>query len=87
MIVEKYPEMIREAIEASKNLDLPKFEFDKIVFCGIGGSLIVGNFIKDLLNMIVKNQLKFLVIIDYLELLMRIHLLFLLVILEIQKNH
>jgi len=50
MIVEKYPEMIREAIEASKNLDLPKFEFDKIVFCGMGGSGIVGGFVKDLLK-------------------------------------
>lgn len=50
MIVEKYPEMILEAIEYAKNLDLPKFDFDKIVFCGIGGSLIVGNFIKDLLK-------------------------------------
>lgn len=50
MIVEKYPEMIIEAIETAKNLDLPSFDFDKIVFCGIGGSLIVGNFIKDLLK-------------------------------------
>ena len=44
MITDKYPEMISEAIENAKNLDLPKFKFDKIVFCGIGGSLIVGNF-------------------------------------------
>jgi glucose/mannose-6-phosphate isomerase len=50
MITDKYPEMISEAIENAKNLDLPKFKFDKIVFCGIGGSLIVGNFIKDLLK-------------------------------------
>lgn len=50
MITEKYPEMISEAIENAKTLNLPKFKFDKIVFCGIGGSLIVGNFIKDLLK-------------------------------------
>jgi glucose/mannose-6-phosphate isomerase len=50
MITEEYPRMIEEAIEASKNIDLPKFDFDNIVFCGIGGSLIVGNFIKDLLK-------------------------------------
>jgi glucose/mannose-6-phosphate isomerase len=50
MITEKYPEMISESIESSKDLKLPEFKFDKIVFCGAGGSIIVGGFIKDLLK-------------------------------------
>lgn len=50
MIVEQYPKMISEAIENAKSLDLPEFKFDKIVFCGAGGSAIVGEFIKDILK-------------------------------------
>jgi glucose/mannose-6-phosphate isomerase len=48
--IKNYPEMISEAVENAKKISLPKADFDNIVFCGMGGSLIVGYFIKDVLK-------------------------------------
>ncbi|MFH0832331.1 MAG: bifunctional phosphoglucose/phosphomannose isomerase [Candidatus Aenigmatarchaeota archaeon] len=61
--IKKYPEMVSEAIRASKKINLPKFDFDKIVFFAIGGSAIVGYFIKDMLKYDCKKPIE--VFIDY----------------------
>lgn len=47
-VIKKYPEMCLDAFNI--DVDLPEFTFEKIVFCGTGGSAIVGGFIKDLLK-------------------------------------
>src|SRR3989344_4121799 len=47
-VIKKYPEMCKDAFNIDVNL--PEFTFEKIVFCGTGGSVVVGDFIKDLLK-------------------------------------
>lgn len=49
-IIKNYPKMLEDALKLAESLDLLKFDFDKIVFCGTGGSSIVGEIIKDLLK-------------------------------------
>lgn len=61
--IKKYPQMIEDAINSNKNLNLPSFDFEKIVFCGTGGSVIVGGFIKDLVKYDCKKPVE--IFIDY----------------------
>ena len=49
-IIKKYPEMCLEAIEITKNLTLPDYQFDKIIVSGMGASAISGDLLKDLLR-------------------------------------
>jgi len=51
--IKNYPKMIRDAIEATKAAMLPKYDsndFDKILVCGMGGSAVGGDLLKDLLR-------------------------------------
>ena len=48
-IIKAYPKMILSAIDAVNKSKLPKYEFDEILVCGIGGSGIGGRLLKELL--------------------------------------
>lgn len=51
--IRSYPKMIRDAIEHTKSAKLPKYnpdDFDKILVCGMGGSAVGGDLLKDLLR-------------------------------------
>ena len=48
--IKKYSEMILDAWDITNKIQLPTYEFDKILICGIGGSGIGGLLLKDLLR-------------------------------------
>lgn len=51
--IRSYPKMILDAIEATKTAELPKYdstEFDNILVCGMGGSAVGGDILKNLLR-------------------------------------
>jgi len=45
----KYPEMIRDSIDSTKNAKLPVYKFEEILVCGMGGSAIGGHILSDVL--------------------------------------
>jgi len=49
-VIKKYPDMCLEAIEILKKIELPKWNFNKIIISGMGGSALAGDFVKDLLK-------------------------------------
>jgi glucose/mannose-6-phosphate isomerase len=49
-IIKKYSEMCLEAIKIVKKTDIPDYKFNKIIICGVGGSAICGDLIRDLLK-------------------------------------
>ena len=49
-IVKNYPKMCEEAIKIVESVSLPQYEFNKIIVCGMGGSAIGGDLLKDLLR-------------------------------------
>jgi len=53
-IIKKYPDMCLEALEISKSLIIPDYQFNKIIVSGMGGSAISGDLLKDLL----RNEIK-----------------------------
>lgn len=53
-VIKKYPEMCLEAMETARKIELPKWDFNKIIISGMGGSALAGDFVEDLL----KDQLK-----------------------------
>jgi glucose/mannose-6-phosphate isomerase len=46
----KYPEMILDAIGATKRAALPSYEFDRLLVCGMGGSAIGGDLATDVMR-------------------------------------
>lgn len=48
--IKKCPEMVQDAINATKNANLPRYDFKRILVCGMGGSAIGGNLLTDLLR-------------------------------------
>ena len=48
--IKKYSEMCEEAIKITERLTFPDYKFNKIVICGMGGSAISGDLLKDLLR-------------------------------------
>ncbi|MFH1623075.1 MAG: bifunctional phosphoglucose/phosphomannose isomerase [Candidatus Aenigmatarchaeota archaeon] len=48
--IRKYPEMVLDAIEATKRAHIPVLKFDRVVVCGMGGSAVGGDFIVDTLR-------------------------------------
>jgi glucose/mannose-6-phosphate isomerase len=48
--IKKYPEMCRDAVERTNRSNLPNYKFDKIIVCGMGGSAVGGELLKDLLK-------------------------------------
>jgi glucose/mannose-6-phosphate isomerase len=49
-IIKKYPEMCLDAIKIAQKTDIPDYKFNKIIICGIGGSAICGDLLRDLLK-------------------------------------
>jgi len=47
--IKKYPEMCEKAVKIAENVSLPDYKFNNIIVCGMGGSAIVGDLLKDLL--------------------------------------
>jgi glucose/mannose-6-phosphate isomerase len=54
LFIKNYPGMIVDAREATRKADLPKYkpgeDYDKILVCGMGGSAIGGDLLKNLLR-------------------------------------
>jgi len=54
LFIKKYPEMVLDAIYATKNTKLPNYtageDYDKILVCGMGGSAIGGDLLRNLLR-------------------------------------
>lgn len=48
--IKKYSEMCLDAIKLVEKTDIPDYKFDKIMICGMGGSTIGGDLLKDLLR-------------------------------------
>jgi glucose/mannose-6-phosphate isomerase len=48
--IKKYSVMCRDAVEKTEKTTLPEYEFNKIIVCGVGGSAIGGDMLKDLLR-------------------------------------
>ena len=48
--IKKYPEMCADAVKIVERLDTPDYKFNKIIVCGVGGSAISGDLMKDLLK-------------------------------------
>jgi glucose/mannose-6-phosphate isomerase len=48
--IKKYPEMCADAIKIAEKTYIPDYKFDKIVVCGVGGSAISGDLLRDLLK-------------------------------------
>jgi len=48
--IESYPRMILDAVTKVNKVKLPKYKFSKIIVCGMGGSAISGDLLKDLLR-------------------------------------
>ncbi len=49
-IIKKYPEMCADAVKIAEKVSIPDYKFDKIIVCGVGGSAIGGDLLKDLLK-------------------------------------
>jgi glucose/mannose-6-phosphate isomerase len=49
-IIKKYPEMCADAVKIAEKTDIPDYKFDKIIICGVGGSAICGDLLRDLLK-------------------------------------
>ncbi len=49
-MIENYPEMIVDALAQVNNSLLRKYKFDKIIVCGMGGSAISGDLLKELVR-------------------------------------
>ncbi|MDI6826093.1 MAG: bifunctional phosphoglucose/phosphomannose isomerase [Candidatus Aenigmarchaeota archaeon] len=49
-IIKKYPEMYLDAVKKAEKTDIPYYKFDKIIVCGVGGSAICGDLLRDLLK-------------------------------------
>ena len=49
-IIKKYPEMCLDAVKIAERVNIPDYKFDKIIVCGMGGSAIGGDLLKDLLK-------------------------------------
>ena len=48
--IRKFPNMILESMQSSKNIRLPLYSFENVVICGAGGSAVVGDLLKDILK-------------------------------------
>jgi glucose/mannose-6-phosphate isomerase len=48
--IKKYPEMCLNAVKIAEKVDIPDYKFNKIVICGMGGSAVSGDLLKDLLK-------------------------------------
>jgi len=48
--IKKYSEMCLEAVKIAKKVDIPDYKFNKILVCGVGGSAICGDLLRDLLK-------------------------------------
>jgi glucose/mannose-6-phosphate isomerase len=48
--IKKYPEMCRDAVERTNGSNLTNYEFDKIIVCGMGGSAVGGELLRDLMR-------------------------------------
>ena len=48
--IKKYSEMCLEAVKIAKKVDIPDYKFNKILICGVGGSAICGDLLKDLIK-------------------------------------
>jgi len=48
--IKKYPEMCRDAVERTNGSNLPNYKFDKIIVCGMGGSAVGGELLRDLMR-------------------------------------
>jgi glucose/mannose-6-phosphate isomerase len=48
--IKKYPEMCIDAMKVAEKVDIPDYRFNKIIVCGMGGSAIGGDLLKDLLK-------------------------------------
>lgn len=57
-LIEKYYEMTLDALTYTNKAKLPKFVFDKIIICGMGGSAISGDLIKEFLRDIYPIQIQ-----------------------------
>jgi glucose/mannose-6-phosphate isomerase len=49
-IIKKYPEMCLDAVKIAEKVNIPDYKFNKIIVCGVGGSAICGDLLKDLLR-------------------------------------
>jgi glucose/mannose-6-phosphate isomerase len=49
-VIKKYPEMCLDAVKISEKVNIPGYRFNKIIVCGVGGSAIGGDLLKDLLK-------------------------------------
>lgn len=54
-VIENFEKTCIAAIELAKTVNVPNFYFDKIAICGVGGSGVVGDLLKD----VVKNNSQF----------------------------
>lgn len=48
--IKKYPEMCSDAIKIAEKAVIPDYKFNKIIVCGMGGSAVSGDLLKDLLK-------------------------------------
>lgn len=48
--IKKYHEMCLNAVKIAEKVVIPDYKFDKIVVCGMGGSAVSGDLLKDLLK-------------------------------------
>jgi glucose/mannose-6-phosphate isomerase len=48
--IKKYPKMCLEAIKLVEKTNIPVYRFNKIMICGMGGSTVGGDLLKDLLR-------------------------------------
>jgi len=48
--IRKYPEMILDAIAATKRAALPSYEFGRLLVCGMGGSAVGGDLATDVMR-------------------------------------
>ena len=49
-VIKKYPEMCLNAVRIAEKVNIPDYKFDKILVCGVGGSAISGDLLRDLLK-------------------------------------
>ncbi len=48
--IKKYPKMCKDAVKIVEKFTIPDYKFNKIIVCGMGGSAIGGDLLKDLLE-------------------------------------
>ncbi len=49
-MIKNFPEMCLDGIKLVEKIDIPDYKFDKIIICGMGGSTVGGDLLKDLLR-------------------------------------